>query len=119
MIPNFIKVTPHHQPSFKPRKLTDPTPKLKRDLAPRTEMPKCKLAKTESYVELSRQAYRLKRDLIEDDRSKKAFNRFLSDMKEFEKLGLNEAVKSVLNYIFDLPHKIHWKVLQELADFAK
>jgi hypothetical protein len=40
-------------------------------------------------------------------------------MKESEKKGFSDTSKLVFKKIIDIPKKIHWRVLLDLADFAK
>ena len=40
-------------------------------------------------------------------------------MKDIEKKGFNETVKLIFAKIINLPRKVHWKILLDLADFAK
>lgn len=40
-------------------------------------------------------------------------------MKEAEKVGFSETIKLVFAKIINLPRKVHWKILMDLADFAK
>lgn len=41
------------------------------------------------------------------------------DLKEAEKKGFSHTVKMVFERILALPKKVHWKLLLDLADFAK
>lgn len=41
------------------------------------------------------------------------------ELKDAEKRGFGEAIKIVFEKIIQLPKKVHWKVLLDLADFAK
>lgn len=34
-------------------------------------------------------------------------------------MGFKEAIKLVFDKIINIPRKVHWKILLELADFAK
>ena len=40
-------------------------------------------------------------------------------MKELEKQGFKETVKYVLNRIFSMNEKNHWRIILDLSDFAK
>lgn len=51
--------------------------------------------------------------------SKIQYKHFAKDMKEWEKDGFSKTMKNVFEKIFDLPRKLHWKLLLDLADFAK
>ena len=68
---------------------------------------------------LQREAHRLRRELQESPHSKRLFNQFSADVKQLEPLGLQPTVHKVLCRIFELPRKVHWRVLLDLADFAK
>jgi hypothetical protein len=41
------------------------------------------------------------------------------DMKDVEKKGFSEAIKLVFERIIQMPKKIHWRILIDLADYAK
>jgi hypothetical protein len=57
--------------------------------------------------------------LVETPNSKHRYKNFHQDFKEIEKRGFSEAIKLVFEKIIDMPRKIHWKILNDLADFAK
>lgn len=40
-------------------------------------------------------------------------------MKESEKKGFSETIRVVFERILLVPKKVHWKILLDLADFAK
>lgn len=40
-------------------------------------------------------------------------------MKEIEKKGFSQTIKLVFEKILTIPKKVHWKILLDLADFAK
>lgn len=41
------------------------------------------------------------------------------ELKEGEKRGFSYCVKLVFEKITTLPRKVHWRILLDLADFAK
>jgi hypothetical protein len=41
------------------------------------------------------------------------------DLKDVEKRGFAEAIKLVFEKIIGMPKKIHWKILLDVADYAK
>ena len=51
--------------------------------------------------------------------SKNQYKILQKEMKEWEKQGFATTMKNVFENIFSLPKKLHWKLLLELADFAK
>lgn len=57
--------------------------------------------------------------MVETPISKNKYKILSRDMKEAEKKGFNEAIKLVFERIITIPKKVHWKVLLDLADFAK
>lgn len=61
----------------------------------------------------------LKQDLIETPISKHKHKQLSRDLKESEKRGFSTAVKMVFERIVNLPRKVHWRILLDLADFAK
>lgn len=66
-----------------------------------------------------RQQIQLKKELEDSPRSKKCYNSFLQRLKEHEKKGFEFTIFEVLQNIWNDPNKIHWKILMDLADFAK
>jgi len=50
--------------------------------------------------------------------SKSQYKNFVKDLKEWEKLGFVETMKNTFAGIFELPRKLHWRILLDLADFA-
>ena len=40
-------------------------------------------------------------------------------MKDIEKKGFESTIKLVFEKIINVPKKVHWKILLDLADFAK
>ena len=63
--------------------------------------------------------HQLKHDLNETPNSKHKYKNISRDMKDIEKKGFSEAIKLVFERIITMPKKIHWKILLDLADFAK
>ena len=61
----------------------------------------------------------MKHDLNETPNSKHKYKNISRDMKDIEKKGFTEAIKLVFERIITMPKKIHWKILLDLADFAK
>lgn len=61
----------------------------------------------------------LKQDLIETPISKNKCKNLTRDLKESEKKGFCESIKLVFSKIITIPKKVHWKILLDLADFAK
>lgn len=62
----------------------------------------------------------LKRDLVETPNSKHRYKQMARDLKDAEKAGgLEDMIKLVFTQIVKLPRKIHWRVILDLADFAK
>jgi hypothetical protein len=61
----------------------------------------------------------MKQDLNETPNSKHKYKLVTRDLKDIEKKGFSEAIKLVFEKIITLPKKIHWKILLDLADFAK
>lgn len=41
------------------------------------------------------------------------------DLKESEKKGFSAAVKLTFQRILTLPKKVHWRLIMDIADFAK
>lgn len=61
----------------------------------------------------------LKQDLIETPNSKHKYKVLNKDLKDAEKKGFGECIKLVFEKIINLPKKVHWRILLDLADFAK
>lgn len=61
----------------------------------------------------------LKHDLNETPNSKHKYKIISRDAKDIEKKGFKEAIKFVFERILSMPKKIHWRILLDLADFAK
>ena len=61
----------------------------------------------------------LRNDLVETPCSKNKHKSLARDLKESEKYGFAATIKLVFDRIFTLPKKVHWKILLDLADFAK
>lgn len=64
---------------------------------------------------------RLKEDLNEDKNSPSMlqYKNFSKQAEQWEELGLSKMITKVFQKICDLPKKIHWKIILDLADFAK
>ena len=64
---------------------------------------------------------RLKNDLIEKENSpsKILSKNFKESFKEWEKEGISKTITKVFDKISDLPKKVHWKAILDLAEFAK
>jgi len=63
--------------------------------------------------------HELKQDLIETPISKHKHKQLARELKDIEKRGFAEAIKLIFEKIIGLPKKVHWKILLDLADFAK
>jgi hypothetical protein len=61
----------------------------------------------------------LKQDLIETPVSKHKHKILSRELKESEKRGFSQTARLVFERIVSVPRKIHWKILIDLADFAK
>jgi len=62
----------------------------------------------------------LKRDLNETPNSKHKYKQLARELKEAEKPGcLEDMIKQVFTAIVRLPKKVHWRIVLDLADFAK
>lgn len=61
----------------------------------------------------------LKSDLNETPNSKHKHKLLAKELKEAEKKGFSSTVKTVFEKIVSLPKKVHWRILLDLADFAK
>lgn len=66
-------------------------------------------------------AKRLQEEVIENPNSpsKNEYKNFAKDLKDWEKDGFTSAMKNVFDCIHNLPKKMHWRILLDLADFAK
>ena len=62
---------------------------------------------------------RLKQDLIETPNSKYKYKQISRDMKEQEKNGFQQVIKETFVRILNIPRKVHWRVVLDLADYAK
>ena len=51
--------------------------------------------------------------------SKIEYKNFAKDLKDWEKDGFTSSMKNVFDSIHSLPKKMHWRILLDLADFAK
>ena len=63
--------------------------------------------------------HQLKQDLVESPNSKHKDKNLTRDLKFVEKKGFGETLKMIFERIVTLPRKVHWKILLDLADFAK
>ncbi len=63
--------------------------------------------------------YRLKGELHETPTSNQKYKSLNRDLKEWEKHGFAATARKVFEKIFTLPKKVHWRILIDLADFAK
>lgn len=62
----------------------------------------------------------LKRDLVETPNSKHKYKQLARELKDSEKSGgLEEMIRLVFTQIVRLPRKIHWRIVLDLADYAK
>jgi hypothetical protein len=61
----------------------------------------------------------LKHDLVETPISKHKHKQLSRDLKESEKRGFQAGIRLVFERIVNLPRKVHWRILLDLADFAK
>lgn len=62
----------------------------------------------------------LKRELIETPNSKHKYKQMARELKDSERAGgLEDMIKLVFTQIVKVPRKIHWRVILDLADFAK
>jgi len=57
--------------------------------------------------------------LPETPNSKYKYKVLLRDMKDMEKQGFADVTKLLFTRILNLPKKIHWRIMLDLADFAK
>ncbi len=75
----------------------------------------------ESKESIQMVSRRLKEDLIEDKNSPSMiqYKNFSQKSKEWEKEGITAMITKVFEKISEVPKKIHWKIIIDLADFAK
>ena len=71
-----------------------------------------------AYVNRERVS-RLKQDLIETPNSKYKYKQISREMKEHEKSGFSTVIKETFARILSIPRKVHWRVVLDLADYAK
>ena len=62
---------------------------------------------------------RLKCDLNETPNSKYKYKLLSREIKECEKQGFSTVVKETFTKMLSLPRKVHWRVVLDLADYAK
>jgi tetratricopeptide (TPR) repeat protein len=63
--------------------------------------------------------HQLRQDINETPVSKYKHKMLSRELKDSEKRGFTHAVKLVFERIVGLPRKVHWRILLDLADFAK
>ena len=51
--------------------------------------------------------------------SKHKYKLITKDLKDNEKKGFSEVFKIIFEKILIVPKKVHWKIILDLADFAK
>lgn len=61
----------------------------------------------------------LKGELVETPNSKHKYKQVFKEMKEFEREGFAAVLKFAFARIVQLPKKIHWRLILDMADFAK
>ena len=61
----------------------------------------------------------LKQDLVETPNSKYKYKQIAREMKEKEKNGFAAVIKETFARILSVPRKVHWRVIIDLADYAK
>ena len=62
---------------------------------------------------------KLKQDLNETPNSKYKYKQISREMKELEKSGFQNLLKDTFMRILNVPRKVHWRVVLDLADYAK
>ena len=63
--------------------------------------------------------HQLKSDLVETPISKHKHKQISRELKDIEKKGFGDAIILIFEKIISMPKKVHWKILLDLADFAK
>lgn len=61
----------------------------------------------------------LKQDLNETPNSKYKYKQISREMKEQEKNGFQTVIKETFSRVLNVPRKVHWRVVLDLADYAK
>jgi len=61
----------------------------------------------------------LKGELVETPNSKHKYKQVFKEMKEYEREGFAAVLKFAFAKIVQLPKKIHWRLILDMADFAK
>lgn len=61
----------------------------------------------------------LKQDLVETPNSKYKYKQISREMKESEKNGFQAVIKETFSRVLNIPKKVHWRVVLDLADYAK
>ena len=85
-----------------------------RQIAPRNLFP---AMEAESVIKARTE--KLRGDLEETPRSKNAYREFNKRFKEKEKEGFKAAREYSLLGLFELPERVHYRALLDLAEFAK
>ena len=57
--------------------------------------------------------------MIETPNSKYKYKQISREMKENEKSGFSTVIKETFARILSIPRKVHWRVVLDLADYAK
>jgi hypothetical protein len=63
--------------------------------------------------------HKLKAQLPETPTSKHKYKQVAREMKDKEKHGFGQSIKHVFEKIVDVPKKVHWRIILDMADFAK
>lgn len=61
----------------------------------------------------------MKSELVETPLSKNKYKQVIREMKDYEKTGFSSVVKHVFNRLLNVPKKVHWRIILDLADYAK
>mmetsp|Transcript_25356 Transcript_25356/g.24715 ORF Transcript_25356/g.24715 Transcript_25356/m.24715 type:complete len:104 (+) Transcript_25356:126-437(+) len=61
----------------------------------------------------------MKHELLETPASKQKYKWFQREMKEAEKKNFESTFNLVFSKLIQIPKKVHWKILLDLADYAK
>ena len=62
---------------------------------------------------------KLKSDLVETPNSKYKYKQISREMKDNEKSGFSTVIKETFSRIMNIPRKVHWRIVLDLADYAK
>ena len=71
------------------------------------------------HIETKERINQLKQDLVETPNSKYKYKHIAREMKEKEKNGFAAVIKETFSRILNVPRKVHWRVIIDLADYAK